>query len=167
MHTCIPFPLTLPARMHACMYPFLTDPACMYACMHACMLVWPSYCVPAPSPVCLPACLPGPPTVHPPPHLYLPRSRPPPLPLPSFPCRSSVAHCTLLLKCGSPHICCCRGMVVAAKVLRQHQDGRHAMRCAWELAVTQSLSHPNVVMVSHAHGCWQALRASVILMWSW
>ena len=41
-----------------------------------------------------------------------------------------------------------KGLVVAVKVMKHQMDGRRAMRTAWELAVTKSLSHPNVVMVS-------------------
>jgi hypothetical protein len=32
-------------------------------------------------------------------------------------------------------------------VMKQSSDGRRAMRTAWELAVTRSLQHPNVIMV--------------------
>ena len=38
-------------------------------------------------------------------------------------------------------------MVVAVKVMKHQLDGRRAMRTAWELAITKSLSHPNIVMV--------------------
>ncbi len=34
-----------------------------------------------------------------------------------------------------------------AQVMKQHVDGRRAMRTAWELAVIKSLAHPNVVHV--------------------
>jgi len=48
---------------------------------------------------------------------------------------------------GSVYVAMWKGLVVAVKVMRQQTEGRRAMRIAWELAVTKSLSHPNVVMV--------------------
>jgi hypothetical protein len=38
------------------------------------------------------------------------------------------------------------------KILRHQPDVRRTMRTAWELAVTMTLRHPNVVTVSPAHG---------------
>lgn len=48
---------------------------------------------------------------------------------------------------GSVYVALWKGLVVAVKVMRQQADGRRAMRTAWELAVTKSISHPNIVMV--------------------
>jgi hypothetical protein len=41
-----------------------------------------------------------------------------------------------------------KGQVVAVKVMKHQEDSRWAMRTAWELAVTKSLQHPNIVFVS-------------------
>ena len=41
-----------------------------------------------------------------------------------------------------------KGLVVAVKVMKHQTDGRRTMRTAWELALSKSLSHPNVVAVS-------------------
>ena len=49
---------------------------------------------------------------------------------------------------GSVYVAMWKGLVVAVKVMKHQLDSRRAMRTAWELAVTKSLSHPNVVMVS-------------------
>ncbi len=46
----------------------------------------------------------------------------------------------------SPHLCV-QNTVVAVKVMKQQLEGRHAMRTAWELAVTRSLNHVNIVAV--------------------
>ncbi|GLI68191.1 hypothetical protein VaNZ11_012534 [Volvox africanus] len=48
---------------------------------------------------------------------------------------------------GSVYVALWKGLVVAVKVMRQQAEGRRAMRTAWELAVTKSVSHPNIVMV--------------------
>ena len=54
---------------------------------------------------------------------------------------------------GSVYVAMWKGLVVAVKVMKHQLDGRRAMRTAWELAVTKSLSHPNVVMVSSFMRC--------------
>lgn len=48
---------------------------------------------------------------------------------------------------GSVYVAMWKGLVVAVKVMKQQQEGRRAMRTAWELAVTKSLQHSNVVSV--------------------
>ncbi|GFH24803.1 protein kinase domain-containing protein, partial [Haematococcus lacustris] len=48
---------------------------------------------------------------------------------------------------GSVYVAMWRGILVAVKVMKQQMDGRRAMRTAWELAVTKSLQHSNVVAV--------------------
>lgn len=48
---------------------------------------------------------------------------------------------------GSVYVAMWKGLVVAVKVMKQQQEGRRAMRTAWELAVTKSLQHANVVAV--------------------
>lgn len=45
---------------------------------------------------------------------------------------------------GSVYVALWKGLVVAVKVMRQQAEGRRAMRTAWELAVTKSVSHPNI-----------------------
>ncbi len=47
-----------------------------------------------------------------------------------------------------------RGLIVAVKVMRHQEDGRRAMRTAWEIAVTKSLAHNSVVLV-HAVSVWE------------
>ena len=60
---------------------------------------------------------------------------------------------------GSVYVALWKGLVVAVKVIRQQSEGRRAMRTAWELAVTKSVNHPNIVMVrTHAHQpAWHAV----------
>eukprot|EP00798_Chlamydomonas_sp_ICE-L_P002539 gene2539-4109_t len=49
---------------------------------------------------------------------------------------------------GTVYVANWKGMYVAVKVMKQQTDGRKTMRTAWELAVTKSVSHRNVVTVS-------------------
>ncbi|GAX73010.1 hypothetical protein CEUSTIGMA_g462.t1 [Chlamydomonas eustigma] len=48
---------------------------------------------------------------------------------------------------GSVHVAVWKGQMVAVKVMKHQEDSRWAMRTAWELAVTKSLKHPNIVFV--------------------
>ncbi|GAX73009.1 hypothetical protein CEUSTIGMA_g461.t1 [Chlamydomonas eustigma] len=48
---------------------------------------------------------------------------------------------------GSVYVANWKGQVTAVKIMRHQPDGRCTMRNAWELAVTMTLRHPNVVSV--------------------
>ncbi len=58
-----------------------------------------------------------------------------------------------------------KGLMVAVKVMEHQLENRKTMRNAWEMAVAQSLQHPNIITVCVCvHTCvyspWEKFQTS-------